>query len=178
MKQIIIIGIGNFGYYLATELYQKGHEVMVIEKNSNRVNDSILTTLNVKDRGVKYIIAKALSEPHGRILEKVGASEVIFPEKDLAISLARRLHNPNMIDYLPFIEGYTILELAPPQRYLGKSLEEINLTNTYGVQVIAVKDIINDRLNIIPTGKYILKDSDLLILLGQHENLDKLREKE
>src|SRR3989338_7979127 len=50
------------------------------------VNDSILTTLNVKDRGVKYIIAKALSEPHGRILEKVGASEVIFPEKDLAIS--------------------------------------------------------------------------------------------
>ena len=123
MKQFAILGLGNFGFYLASRLYEKGHEVLAIDKNTNRVQDirdnvsqaivadttdrkaignlgvdkvdaavvcigtslsnSILTVLNLKEIGVKQVYAKAMSEAHGRILEKIGASEIIFPEKDM-----------------------------------------------------------------------------------------------
>jgi len=216
MKQFAIIGLGNFGYYLAINLYEKGHEVLAIDKNPKPVqkikdrvsqaivadatdrkalealelkemdtavvcvgsilSDSILATLNLKDIGVNRVFAKAISEAHGRILKKIGASEVVFPEKDIAVSLGERLHNPNMIDYIPFVEGYSIVELAPPESFIGKALRELDLINRYGVQVVAIKEIIPDRLNLIPTAHFVIKDSDILILLGSNEALDKLRE--
>jgi trk system potassium uptake protein TrkA len=215
MKQFVILGIGNFGHYLAIHLYKKGHEVLVIDKMSNRVteikdqvsqavvadatdrralealgldkmdaavvcigsvlSESILATLNLKDIGVERVYAKALSEAHSRILQKIGASEVFFPEKDQAISLAERLHNPNMLDYLPFLEGYSIIQLASPNRFIGKSLRELNLINRFGVQIVAVKEVVPDRLNLIPTAQFVLKDSDIMILLGPNEALDELR---
>jgi trk system potassium uptake protein TrkA len=215
MKQFVVIGIGNFGHYLAVHLYKKGYEVLVIDKISNRVSEikdqvsqavvadatdrkalealgldkmdaavvcigsvlseSILATLNLKDIGVERVYAKALSEAHSRILQKIGASEVFFPEKDQAISLAERLHNPNMLDYLPFLEGYSIIQLAPPNRFIGKSLRELNLINKFGVQVVAVQEVVPERLNLIPTAQFVLKDSDIMILLGPNEALDELR---
>lgn len=216
MKQFAIIGLGKFGYYLAVHLYEKGHEVLAIDKNPKPVQEikdqvsqaivadatdrkalealelkevdtavvcigsilsnSILATLNLKDIGVNHVLAKAMSEAHGRILEKIGASEVIFPEKDLAISLAERLHNPNMLDYIPFVEGYSIIESAPPKGFIGKSLRELDLINRYGIQVVAIKEIIPDRLNLIPTAQFVVKDSDILILLGPNEALETLSE--
>ncbi|MFH1491709.1 MAG: TrkA family potassium uptake protein [Pseudomonadota bacterium] len=216
MKQFVVIGLGNFGKYVSTHLYEKGHEVLAVDKRPGPVqdikdqvtravvgdatdrrtlesldlsqvdaavvsigsvlSDSILATLNLKDIGIKRVLAKAISEEHGRILEKIGASEIFFPEKDLAISLAARLDNPNMIEYLPFIEGYSIIELAPAKGFTGKSLSELDLINRYGVQVVAVKELIPDRMNLIPTGQFVIKDSDILILLGPNEALEKLRE--
>ena len=215
MKQFAVIGLGNFGYYLATQLYKKGYEVLAIDKKPNLVQEikdsvnqaivadaterktleamglqqmdaavvcigsvlsnSILATLNLKDIGVKRVLAKALSEEHGRILYKIGASEVFFPEKDLALSLAERIHNPNMIDYLPFLEGYSIIELSPPQDFIGKSLRELDLINRLGIQIIAVKEVIKDQLILIPTARFVIKDSDILIMLGRNESLDKLK---
>ena len=215
MKQFVVIGIGNFGHYLAVHLYKKGYEVLVIDKISNRVSEikdqvsqavvadatdrkalealglakmdaavvcigsvlseSILATLNLKDIGVERVYAKALSQAHSRILQKIGASEVFFPEKDQAIALAERLHNPNMLDYLPFLEGYSIIQLAPPNRFIGKSLRELNLINKFGVQVVAVQEVVPERLNLIPTAQFVLKDSDIMILLGPNEALEQLR---
>lgn len=218
MKQFAIIGLGNFGYYLAIHLYEKGYEVLAVDKKPDLVqgikdrvsqavvadatdrkamenlgirqmdavvicigsvlSSSILATLNLKEIGVERVFAKAITEAHGRILHKIGASEVFFPEKDMAISMAERLHNPNMLDYLPFIEGYSIVELAPPRKFIGKALRELDLINRYGVQVVAIKEIVPDRLNLIPTAQFVLKDSDILILLGPNKSLDKLREEE
>lgn len=215
MKQFAVIGLGNFGYHLATTLCAKGHEVMAIDKDPQKVqsvkdlvtqavvadatdrealetlglhqidtvvvsigseiNNSVLATLHLKDIGVRRVVAMAISEPHGRILEKVGASEVVFPERDLATSLAEKLHNPNMLDYLPFSPDYSIVELAPPKGFIGRSLKELDLINRYGVQVVAVKELIPDRLNMIPTGNFTIKDSDILILLGPNKSLEKLR---
>jgi len=140
------------------------------------LSDSILATLNLKEMEVDRVFAKATTEAHGRILHMIGASEVFFPEKDMAISLAERLHNPNMLDYLPFLEGYSIIELIPPKGFIGKNLRELNLTNRFGVQVVAVKDHTTDRLSLIPKAQFILKDGDIMILLGPNEALDKLRE--
>jgi len=139
------------------------------------MNNSILATLILKDIGVRRIYAKAITETHGRILYKVGADDVFFPEKDLAISLAERMHNPNMLDYLPFLEGYSIIELVTPEAFVGKSLQELNLINTYGVQVVAVKEMVPDRLNLIPKAQTVLKESDIMIILGPNEGLDRLQ---
>ncbi|MEE9527301.1 MAG: TrkA family potassium uptake protein, partial [Syntrophobacteria bacterium] len=175
MGQFAVIGLGNFGYYLGSYLYEKGHEVIALDISKSQVQKmkdvvsqavvadatdrealeslgisqvdaavvcigtrmqaSILATLHLKELGIKSILAKATSEEHGRILKKVGASEIFFPEKDLAIGVASRLDNPNMLDYLPFIEGYSIVELAPPKEYVGKTLKELDLINRFGIQV-------------------------------------------
>lgn len=218
MKQFVIIGLGNFGYYLATRLFEKGHDVLAIDKAPDlvqKIKDSVTqavvadatdpkameslslekmdaavvcigtdlsasihSTLNLKDVGVNQIYAKAITEPHGRILRKVGAREILFPEKDLAISLAERLHNPNLLDYLPIFEGYSIIELTPEQDFIGKELKDLDLINKYGVQVIAVKTVFPKQLNMIPTGKYVLQNGDIMILLGPNDALDLLRKKE
>lgn len=218
MKQFAIIGIGNFGYYLATHLYEKGYEVLAIDKDPSRVqevkdnvsqaavadatdreameplginqmdaavvcigsalSDSILGVLHLKEIGVNRVLAKANSEAHGRILLKIGASEAFFPEKDMAISMAERLHNPNMLDYLPFVEGYSLVELVPPRTFIGKALCELDLINRHGVQVVAIKETVPDQLNLIPTAQFVIKKSDIMLLLGPNEALDKLREEE
>ena len=141
-----------------------------------RMQASILATLHLKEMGIKSILAKATSEEHGRILKKVGASEIFFPEKDLAIGVASRLDNPNMLDYLPFIEGYSIVELAPPKEYVGRTLKELDLINRFGIQVIAIKEILPKGLILIARADFQVKDSDALIVLGPNEALEKLKE--
>jgi trk system potassium uptake protein TrkA len=218
MKQFAVIGLGNFGYHLATTLCAKGHEIMAIDADPQKVqairdsvtravvadatdrqvlealglremdtvvvcigseiNNSVLATLHLKEMGVRRIVAMAISEPHGRILEKIGASEIVFPERDMAIAVAERLHNPNMLDYLPFSPDYSIVELAPPKGFVGKTLRELDLINRYGVQVVAVRELIPERLHMIPTANFVVKDSDVLILLGPNKSLERLREKE
>ena len=215
MKQFLIVGLGNFGYYLATHLYEKGHEVMAIDKDpvlvqniKNQVTqaivadatdavameelgvkdvdtaivsigsvlgDSILTVLNLQEAGVSHIVAKAISEPHKKILAKLGVNEIIFPEKDMATSIAAHLDNPNLIDYLAFMEGYGIIELAVPRKFVGKTLKQINLTNKYGVQVVAIRELVPERMRFIPNAEFVLKDSDILILLGSDTGLEKLK---
>lgn len=216
-KQFAVIGLGNFGFYLASGLFQKGHEVLGIDINPRQVqeirdqvsraviadatdlqalkeleletmdavvvsigsvlNSSILATLNVKDMGVKRVVAKAVSNAHGRILQKIGADEIYFPEKDLALTVARRLDNPNVLDYLPFIEGYSIVQLTPPATFVGKNLIELDLINRLGIQVIAVTETTPENVVIIPTGRFIVKESDLLVLLGPDQALAGLKEK-
>jgi trk system potassium uptake protein TrkA len=140
-----------------------------------RMNASILATLHLKEMGVKHILAKAISEEHGRILRKIGANEVFFPEKDLAIGVASRLDNPNMLDYLPFIEGYSIMEIPPPEEFVGKTLKELDLINRLDIQVLAVKETLPKGLALIPKANFVIKDSDVLILLGPDVNLEKLQ---
>jgi trk system potassium uptake protein TrkA len=215
MGQFAVIGIGNFGYYLGSYLYEKGHEVIALDISKSQVQKikdvvsqavvadatdrealeslgisqvdaavvcigtrmqaSILATLHLKELGTKNILAKATSEEHGRILRKVGANEIFFPEKDLAVGVASRLDNPNMLDYLPFIEGYSIVELAPPKNFVGKTLKELDLINRFGIQVLAVKEIIPKGLSLIPGANYQVKDSDALIILGPDEILKELQ---
>ncbi len=216
-RQFAIIGLGNFGFYLASALFQKGHEVLGIDINSKQVqeirdrvsraviadatdvqalreleisgmdavvicmgsslNNSILATLNAKDLGVKRVVAKAVSNAHGRILQKIGADEIYFPEKDLALTAAQRLNNPNVLDYLPFMEGYSIVQLAPPAEYIGKTLIELDLINRLGIQVIAIKELVPENVVMIPTGRFVVKDSDILVMLGPDKALAELREK-
>jgi trk system potassium uptake protein TrkA len=136
---------------------------------------SLLTVLNLKDMGAARVIAKSVDEAHSAILEKMGVHEIFQPEREMAVLLAERLNRPNMIDYLPFMEGYSIVEWACPQELAGKKLMEANLINKYGVQVIAISDPLTQHMDVVPTVHYELIESDVLFLLGPNEALDKLK---
>lgn len=138
---------------------------------------SILTVHILKELGVPRIFAKALSLDHEKILSLVGATEVLYPEKDVAEKLANQLTSPNLIDYIPLESGLVIQEIAPPDDFVGKTLEEIHLRKKYNITVIAIKSIIPEELNINPGGDYLVKESDIMIALGEEDDIAKFQEK-
>ena len=147
---------------------------VVIVSLGPEMEASILTVLYLHEIGVGRIVAKALTEDHAKILDAVGATDVIFPEKDMAIKTALRLSNPNILEYLPLVSGINIQELAPPEKFIGKSLKELDLRSKYNVQVIAVKEIIPEKITFIPQQGYVIKDSDILVIMGEEKQLAKI----
>jgi len=141
-----------------------------------RMDHSILATLHLKEIGVRNIVVKAITEDHRRILSMIGASEVIFPEQDMARKLAHSLASPNLLDYLPLAEGVSIMELVPHKSFIGKSIKEIQLRNKFGVQLIAIKELVPENINLIPSPDAVIKESDILVLMGWDESLQKLQE--
>ena len=135
---------------------------------------SILTVLYLHEIGAKRIVAKALTEDHAKILDAVGATEVIYPEKDMAIRTALKLSCPNILEYLPLTSGVGIQEIAPPEKFIGKSLKELDLRNKYGIQVIAIKELIPEKTNFVPRADFVIKDSDILIIMGEEKKLQKI----
>ncbi len=138
----------------------------------------ILAALHVKELGVPYIAVKALSEDHGRILTAIGVTDVIHPEKDAAIRLANRLSRQDVIDFLPLLPGYSIVEIKAPVEFVGKSLKELSLRNTLKVQLIAIerKNGPERNFNIMPRADDVIAADDLLVLLGENRHLDRIRD--
>ena len=147
---------------------------MVIVSFGEDLASSTLLTLHLKNMKIKNILVKAPNEEHKLVLEKVGATEVIIPEKEMAAKIARSIVAPNLIDYIPISEDYMICEVAPPKQFIGKTLREVHLRSTYGVYVIAIKDILTDKVFMVNLD-YKMKDSDVLIVIGQTENIEKLK---
>lgn len=147
---------------------------VVIVSLGPEMEASILTVLYLNELGAKRIVAKALTEDHAKILESVGATEVIYPEKDMAIKTALKLSCPNVLEYLPLISGFGIQEIAPPEKFIGKSLIELDLRNKYGIQVIAIKELIPEKTTFVPKADFVLKDSDILIIMGEDKQLEKI----
>jgi trk system potassium uptake protein TrkA len=133
-----------------------------------------LITLHLRQLNVKSIIVKAPNEEHKMILEKVGATDVIIPEKEIANKVARSLISPNVFDYLPLSEDYMIYEMAPPESFLGKSIAELKLRSRYNIMVIAVKDILTDKVVTLPTADYVIKDGQVMILVGKVSDIEKI----
>ncbi len=150
---------------------------VVIVSLAPEMEPSILTVLYLHEVGTGRIVAKALTEDHAKILDAVGATEVIFPEKDMAIKTALRLSNPNILEYLPLQLGVGIQEIAPPEKFIGKSLKELDLRNKYGIEIIAVKEIIPEKITYVPASDFVIKDSDILIIMGEDKQLSKLTSK-
>jgi trk system potassium uptake protein TrkA len=136
---------------------------------------STLITLHLREMKVKKIIVKAPDEDHKRVLEKVGATEVIIPEKEMADKVARSLVSPNVLDYIPLSEDYTISELAPPARFYGKTIGELHLRSKYHVEVIAIREVLPDRITMVPRADFVIKDSDVLVVIGKEEDIEKIK---
>jgi trk system potassium uptake protein TrkA len=136
---------------------------------------STLMTLHLKEMKVKHIIVKAPNEDHKHVLEKVGATEVIIPEKEMANKVARGLISPNVLDYLPLSEDYTICEMAPPTSFMGKTIGDLHLRSKYHIEVIAVREMLPDRLTMVPRADFLIKDSDVLVVIGKEEDIQKMK---
>jgi len=145
----------------------------VIVSTGERSHLATLITLYLRELKVPRILVKAISEDHGRILERVGATEVIFPEKDMARRVAHSLSTPNVMEFIPLAEEYSISETAPPKHFIGRTLVELELRRRFQVTVIAVKDLLADTFLPAPPATYVIKDSDLLILIGRTEDVER-----
>ena len=131
---------------------------------------SVLTTMNLKELEVPYIICKAHDETHRRVLEKLGVDRVIIPEQENAQRLARSLNSHNVLDYIELSEEYGILEVPAPKSWIGKSLKELNVRARLGVNIIAVES--GKKTNVSPAADYRIGKEDVLVILGENDSLE------
>lgn len=152
------LGVGNF-------------DVAVIAI-SNNLQASIMSTILAKEMGVGYILAKAQNDIHKRVLEKVGANKVIFPEREIGVRIANNLISENFVDYIELSDDYSIVETAVLDEWVGKSLKEINMRVNYGINVMAIRK--GESISITPGPDLILQSQDVLVVIGANPDLRKI----
>jgi len=129
------------------------------------MQSSILVTLTLKELGIPKIIAKALSRQHGRVLEKVGADEVIYPEIHMGKKVALKEISPNLIEHMQLSDEYTVIEVKAPAKFLNKTLIELDLRKNYNLNIIAIKRE-NNGMEITPMGDSLLNKGDKIIAIA------------
>jgi trk system potassium uptake protein TrkA len=148
----------------------------VIVSTGANIKPSILICFHLSRLGINRIIVKAEDDDHGEILKQLGATEIIQPGMDMAQRLAMRLTSPNILEFLPLGEEYTIVQIEAPLSFIGKSLRELGLRKRYEVNIIAVKEPDPERWVMVPDADFTFKDNDILIILGKESDLAKIRE--
>jgi trk system potassium uptake protein TrkA len=135
---------------------------------------SILATLNLKELKIRQVVAKASTDLHGSVLQRVGADRVIYPDRDMAIRLARSIAAPSILDYIELSGGASIVEMKAPAELVGKTLGEARIRNIYGVHVLALRHKGVDRAEettIAPSGSDTISQGDTLVLFGPDERI-------
>ena len=226
MKKFIVIGLGNFGYNIATTLMANDCEVLgmdidrelvqrakddlshaiigdatnkeVLESLAIRDFDggiislgqdmaaSILIALYLKEIGLPRVVVRAVSEDHGKILRMIGVSDVVFPERDMAVRVGNKLALKNAVDYLPIGEEYSIIEVPAPKGFVGKSLKQLQVRARFGCQVIGLKTLrpganpaeLSEKsyeVRIAPAAEDVIAPNSALIVIGRHDDIEKIQ---
>jgi len=225
MAKYAVIGIGRFGWTVATILAENGMDVIAIDSKKelidaisgkvtsancidatdenalrelnlheadaviigigSNIQECILTAAILKKIGVGIIYAKVENQLHGRILELIGVQHILLPEEIVGNQLAKTLISRNILEYINLSSGHIVIELVVPKDFVGKTLQELALPSTRGINVIAIKynyltvtedgrNVIEKRLNDMPGANDVVEEGDVLILLGPKGNIDKL----
>ncbi|MFN0252553.1 MAG: potassium channel family protein [Kofleriaceae bacterium] len=217
MSRFVVIGLGNFGSFVAKRLYELGHEVVAIDGDpvivdalgpyvtraiagdatkrdvlveagadgsdaaiiaiGENLGASVLALLALRDLGVKTTYVKVLSEDHARIAEALGATDTVFPEREAATNLASRITSGKLLHYTAYGEQFGIQEMAVPEGWVGKTLEQLQLSQTHQIQIVAIHDLLRDTIE-VPRPAQKLMPSDTLLVAGapaQLEEMTKLR---
>lgn len=148
---------------------------VVVVAIGEHVQASILATIIIIELGVKNVIAKAQNALHGKVLEKIGA-RVIYPERDMAVKLARSLVSQSFVDQIELSPDYSILELLAPRVFAGKSLQEIDLRRKMGAIILAIKR--GEEIIVAPAAGQVINPGDILVALGKNKDLQRLSEME
>ncbi|MFH2065308.1 MAG: TrkA family potassium uptake protein [Pseudomonadota bacterium] len=147
----------------------------VLVSTGTKISISILICLYLQEIGVKKILAKALDDDHEKILKRVGATEIIHPERDMALRISRSLSRPNVLDFIPISDEFDLLQVGPPREFIGKNLKELNLRAKYNVHIIAIKELVPENFLLVPPATFVIKDSDILIMLGKSDDIKKIK---
>ncbi len=213
-KSFLVVGAGRFGKSVARTLYGEGHDVMVVDKDEDLIqqistevtesvsaditSESCVKALGVRDfdavvlaigfdvqasimaaillieKEAKYILAKAQTDLHGKVLEKIGVNRVIYPERDMGQKIARSLIAPTIIDMIELSDDYSVVEVKAPPEMVGKTLLELNLRARYGISVIALRRNNGGHTNISPVADDIVETGDIIVAIGENKYLQKL----
>ncbi len=214
-KNVIVLGLGRFGYSVATKLFEKGVYVTAVDSNYKKVEKisnfvssaaqgditeevamkslginnydvaiiatgtdieaSIEATLICKDSGVDKVIAKATSQSHARILKKIGADQIVYPELDTGERLARSLAGSNLLELVQFSNDFSLIEIKAHEDWIGKSLIELDFRKTYKMNVVGFERDGQMLMDIDPSTD--IRKGDVLVLIGDNENAKALEEK-
>ena len=128
------------------------------------LGDSVLSTMNLKELGVPYVVCKAYDETHRQVLLKLGANKVLIPEQEQANRLARSLASTNVLDYIELSEDYGIVEIPAPDSWQEKSLIELNVRAKLGLNILAVKR--DGEITVSPAADFRVAKGDTLVVLG------------
>lgn len=213
-SNVIVFGAGRFGSALAKKLFDEGLEVMIVDKDYERIEDlanhvtsavqcdlmdeqaveelginnfdiavvaigsdlesSIMGTLAAKDHNIPRVIAKASSMTQAKILAKLGADQIIFPELEMGERLARSIAGSSITDYINFSEEYTIFELKAVKPWWGKTLPNLDFRHKYHMNVVAFRH--NGHTLITGLADHIIEEGDTLVLIGTTEDANKLEQ--
>jgi trk system potassium uptake protein TrkA len=140
------------------------------------ITRSILAALHARDLGARQVIVKGVTVDHGKILRSLGVDRVIFPETEIALQLADRLTWPNVVDYLAIDPEYSIVEIAVPDSFAGKTLQELNVRQRFGISVLGLKDALTGKLSMFPESGAKLGADQILLVVGNKDQLARVRE--
>lgn len=155
----------------------KDVDVAIVSIGEN-IEASLLVVTLLQELGIKQIVAKSVTALHGRILEKLGVTRVVFPEREMAVRVAHSLVMPNVIDYIELSTEFSIVEVPAPPDFVGKTLRDIGLRARFGLTTIAIKHVSDTgsviSTNIAPGPDDVIQQGDVLSLLGSNERLGQI----
>ena len=149
------LGLGNF-------------DVAIIAIGSD-IRASIMATLIAKEMGVEQVVCKAKDELQAKVLYKIGADRVVFPERDMGIRVAHNLVSDNILDHIELDPEYSIMEIVTPNKWVGKTLIELDLRAKYEITILAIKN--GDKINVIPSPEEQLQQNSILVVIGKNSNI-------
>lgn len=156
------------------DLGLRNFDVAVVAIGSD-IEASIMATLVVKELGIKKVIAKALSDIHGKVLTKIGADKVIFPERDMGVRVAHNLASTNILDFIELSPDYSILEITALKEWEDKSLAQLRLSTKYGINVMAIKR--GNTISVSPNGEVVIEKGDILVVIGSTNDIKRIEQK-
>lgn len=230
MKLFVVIGLGQFGRYVASTLHEGGGDVIAIDRDERRVEDikdwvaqaicmdatdisalravdahkaqtavvslgekdlegSILATAALSDLGVGNIIVRASNELHGRILRRVGATRLVYPEKQMGEHVAKSILMSGVIDQVTLPTGQTVAQIRPRRDLVGKTLKDAQLRARYSINVIGVqhqRSVVDDEgethremmLESMPGAEELIEEDDVLIVVGSQAQIELVARKD
>ncbi len=151
----------------------EGADTAVVSTGDD-ITASILASMALSDLGVEDVYVKVISREHARVMARIGVTETVFPERESALNLASRLAERSIVNYVHLAGDLSIQEMVVPEVWRGRTLRELSLRMDHGLSVVAVHDVMNDRMIAPPDPDTSLSATDTLLLAGTDENLERI----
>ncbi|PLR69555.1 MULTISPECIES: potassium channel family protein [Bacillaceae] len=148
------------------------HVIVAIGDN---IQSSILTTLMLKELGVKFITVKAQNDYHEKVLSKIGADRIVHPERDMGRRIAHNLISNNVLDYLELSDEHSIVEIVVNNKLSGHTLIDLDIRAKYGINIVAIKR--GKEIFVSPQADEVIHKEDILIVIGADTDIDRFEKR-